>query len=70
MTKAFRTLDDVDVKGKKQGEATFSGLELQGFEFPPTRQQKTPSGGRHLIYSVATAVRRRTSSPLTNHPCR
>jgi hypothetical protein len=41
---------DVDNKGKKKGSDEVLKLELEGFDFIETVTQKTPTGGRHLIY--------------------
>lgn len=41
---------DVDDKGDKRGSDELFKLELQGYEFPCTFEQATPSGGKHLIY--------------------
>lgn len=41
---------DVDQKNGKDGYAEIFRLELEGHEFPPTLEQATPSGGRHLVY--------------------
>lgn len=43
---------DVDNKGDKKGDETLLDLELKGFEFPPTFEQQTPTGGRHLVYKT------------------
>lgn len=40
---------DVDQKSGKDGEETILRLELEGFVFPKTAEQKTPNG-KHLIY--------------------
>ena len=48
---------DVDNKGAKQGDHEILKLEMEGKEFPPTLEQSTPTGGRHLIYLVDRAVR-------------
>ena len=48
---------DIDNKKGKHGDATILDLELQGCELPPSLEQETPSGGRHIIYTAA-------------HPCR
>jgi hypothetical protein len=48
---------DVDTKGANNGEHTIITLELEGHELPATFEQSTPSGGRHLIYSVPAPVR-------------
>lgn len=42
----------VDIDVNKGGFATLKKLEDDGFEFPPTVFQDTPTGGRHLIYMV------------------
>lgn len=48
---------DVDNKPGKDGDAQIINLELEGFELPPTLEQSTPSGGRHIIY-------------IAPHPCK
>lgn len=48
---------DIDVKGDKNGMETWKKLEAQGFHFPQTFTQKTPSGGYHLFYRTTEAVR-------------
>ncbi len=48
---------DVDVKGKKNGEQSLLRLELEGWELPDTFTQRTPTGGRHLVYRVPAPVR-------------
>lgn len=45
---------DVDNKGGKNGDAELFALDMDGFDFPPTLEQSTPSGGRHLIYWTDT----------------
>lgn len=52
---------DVDVKSGKNGEETILKLELEGREFPPTLEQKTPTGGRHLIYRCREDLRQGVS---------
>lgn len=47
---------DVDVKDGKTGFASLVMLELE-IDLPPTAQQRTWSGGRHIIYRVANAVK-------------
>ena len=47
---------DVDNKKDKNGSDTIIKLELQGFEFPKTLTQMTPTGGFHLIYTVKDPV--------------
>lgn len=41
---------DVDNKGDKKGSESLFKLELEGWEFPTTFTQVTPTEGRHLIY--------------------
>jgi Bifunctional DNA primase/polymerase, N-terminal/Family of unknown function (DUF5906) len=48
---------DVDNKNGKNGDDELLKLELQGFDLPPTYEQVTPTGGRHLIYAVHTPVK-------------
>lgn len=48
---------DVDMKHGKNGEAQILRLDMEGYELPPTLEQATPSGGRHLIYSVPAACK-------------
>lgn len=48
---------DIDNKGTKHGDLDIMRLEIEGFDFPATREAHTPSGGRHLFYSVDHAVR-------------
>lgn len=43
----------VDIDTKKNGEDTLLLLELEGKEFPPTREHLTPTGGKHLFYRVS-----------------
>lgn len=40
---------DIDQKPGKEGEATFDELDLD-YGFPETEENRTPSGGRHLVY--------------------
>jgi hypothetical protein len=53
----------VDVDGAGHGDGTKNGpaslvrLELEGNDFPLTREHATPTGGRHLLYRVSSAVR-------------
>lgn len=51
---------DIDCK-EKDGFASLARLESEGFIFPPTLKQKTPSGGLHLIYWTEKAVKQGTS---------
>jgi hypothetical protein len=48
---------DVDNKQGKNGDAEILRLELEGFELPDTRATSTPTGGRHLVFRVATPLR-------------
>lgn len=48
---------DVDKKGGKDGNTELLRLELDGWELPETYEQITPTGGRHLVFSVGTSVR-------------
>lgn len=43
---------DIDTKGNKDGYAQILELELEGYEFPASIEQETPSGGRHIIYTT------------------
>lgn len=47
---------DVDNKGGKSGDDTLFALGFE-FELPATREQRTPSGGRHLVYTCAEPVK-------------
>lgn len=47
---------DVDTKKGKMGEDDLIRLELEGLDFPTTLEQRTPSGGRHLIYKTPEAT--------------
>lgn len=48
---------DVDNKNAKHGDNTIIALELAGREFPPTLENVTPTGGRHLVYLVEKPVK-------------
>lgn len=41
---------DVDVKNGKNGYETILGLEFEGRELPPSYEQSTPTGGKHIVY--------------------
>jgi hypothetical protein len=43
---------DIDQKPGKEGETTFDELDLE-YGFPETEENRTPSGGRHLVYEGA-----------------
>ena len=47
---------DVDNKGTKRGDDEILRLEMEGREIPPTLEQVTQTGGRHLIYVVDEAT--------------
>lgn len=51
---------DVDNKGDKDGEGTLVQLEIDGSEFPPTLEQHTAGGGRHIIYVHPQPLRQGT----------
>ena len=48
---------DVDEKGDKRGGDRVFELELQGFNFTPTYEQQTPTGGKHLVYKAPAPVK-------------
>jgi hypothetical protein len=48
---------DVDVKAGKAGDQTMAALIADGFEFPATFTQRTPTGGMHLVYVTDAPVR-------------
>lgn len=48
---------DIDTKGEKNGYTALLELELQGFELQPTYEVSTPTGGKHLYYRTAGAVK-------------
>ena len=48
---------DIDTKNGKGGDRTMAALIADGFAFPPTFVQLTPTGGQHHFYVVPTAVR-------------
>jgi hypothetical protein len=48
---------DVDNKGSKRGDNEMLRLEMEGKELPVTLEQRTPTGGRHLIYRVDEPVK-------------
>jgi hypothetical protein len=48
---------DIDNKGEKKGDDEIKKLESKGKVFPETFEQRTPTGGRHLIYRVKEAIR-------------
>lgn len=52
---------DVDTKRDGQGNTEIIRLELAGYTFPDTFTQRTPTGGRHLVYSCPRPLRQGTS---------
>ncbi len=48
---------DVDNKNGKDGSTELLKLEMEGFDFPSTFYQTTPTGGSHLIYSCPTPLK-------------
>jgi len=52
---------DIDNKNGKSGDASILELEMQGLDLPSSMEQSTPSGGRHIIYSVAAACKQGVS---------
>ena len=53
---------DVDVKKGKDGNQSLLQLELDGYELPDTLTAETPTGGRHLFFSVDAPVRQGTDT--------
>lgn len=47
---------DIDVKEGKRGRESALQLELEGFDFTQTLEQRTPTGGSHLIYRYGRGV--------------
>lgn len=48
---------DVDNRGDKHGDDTIDRLKAEGLVLPDTRETRTPTGGRHLFYSVKVPVK-------------
>lgn len=48
---------DVDMKAGRNGDATMKQLSDDGFAFPPTCYQMTPTGGKHIIYKTAKPLK-------------
>lgn len=48
---------DVDNKKGRKGDETLLALDISGNDLPTTLEQRTPTGGRHLVY-------------LAPHPCK
>ena len=51
---------DLDEKNGKSGTKELLKLKEQGFTFPKTRIQETPSGGKHLVYKTARPLKQGT----------
>lgn len=51
---------DVDTKSGKHGDKTFEELDID-YGFTPTREARTASGGRHLIYKNTEKLRNTAS---------
>lgn len=47
---------DIDNKDDKRGDDELKRLQSEGLELPDTFEQRTPTGGRHLIYRTPKAV--------------
>lgn len=47
---------DVDVKDGRNGEESLLRLEMEGLDLPATYEQRTPTGGRHLVFRAAKPV--------------
>lgn len=48
---------DIDNKEGKKGDDEILLLELEGCELHPTYEQRTPTGGRHLIYRIDSPLK-------------
>lgn len=48
---------DVDNKNGKRGDDELAALEMDDMALPPTRESATPTGGRHLMFRVASPVK-------------
>jgi hypothetical protein len=48
---------DIDNKNGKRGDDELIKLQSQGYKLPETFEQRTPSGGRHLVYRVSKPVK-------------
>lgn len=55
-----KVIIDVDTKGEKPGAETFLWLDIQ-HGWPETLEQKTPSGGKHLVYTTPTPIANATN---------
>lgn len=47
---------DIDCKNGKNGELAVLDWAMEGWELPETFEQRTPSGGRHLVYATPSPV--------------
>lgn len=48
---------DIDNKNGKRGDHELLRLELEGWDLPETYSHATPTGGRHLVFTVDSPVR-------------
>lgn len=48
---------DIDQKPGKDGESALAKWEAENGALPPTREHRTPSGGRHIVYWCREAVK-------------
>jgi hypothetical protein len=48
---------DVDVRDEKDGEHELASLQAISGDLPPTLEQRTPSGGRQLVFTSDTLCR-------------
>lgn len=48
---------DVDNKGGKDGDGTMFELDMGNCPFPDTFENRTPTGGRHVVYFAEKAVK-------------
>lgn len=48
---------DVDNKDGKDGDSTLFDLDMNGFPFPKTFENRTATGGRHVVYSCDKPVK-------------
>lgn len=53
---------DIDTKKGRDGELEVLRLELEGKELPATFEQRTPTGGRHLVYRTDALISNSRSS--------
>ena len=55
-----KVIIDVDTKGEKKGTESYLWLDVQ-HGWPETLEQKTPSGGKHLVYTTPTPIANATN---------